>query len=116
MNDTNKLDDFRPTMEMMSSFRRILLDAGFPFERIDQQLLEASAAAVAKWYLSTTEGQVHFLAQFGLDWSRGEADKRYEVIDDRAGKVTDIKHDQVILFHGASVAGKPIPLSQLQIS
>lgn len=101
---------------MMSSFRRMIIDAGWPAERIDHMLMEGTVAAVCKWFLTTTQGQSYFLSQFGMNWAKGEPDKTYEYINDRGGEVVDIKYDRVLLFSGASIDGRPIPPSQLQIS
>lgn len=107
---TEKLDSYRPSLEMTQGIRHQLQRAGINSDDIPMQWDEAIIAATIKWFLTTQDGLEYFSRLFCCEGKKGEDDKEYAISDNVNNRLISIKNSDVWLFEGALVGGRPMPL------
>jgi hypothetical protein len=114
---SNKLDYFRPTRETLAGVRRQLVEAGIPSESINDDWVEAAAAAMAKWINCDPNGQAYAIKLLNFEVAHGDPSKEYVLLPVMAGAPEKkLKPGDVCFFRGIQVCGEPFPITQLRIT
>lgn len=111
-----KLDQYLPTMEILSQVRRQLVDAGVEPDHIPQDWLAAIIAATRKWVASSPDGACDAINLLGFEWSQGDPSCLYEVLSLTTAPARQVKSEDVYFFRGIMADREPIMPVRLKIS
>lgn len=110
-----KLDRFRPSLEVLLSVKRQIINAGVDPDSIPMDWLDVAVAAMTRWVTQTPEGMRHIVNCLQFQWKPGLDDHHYEYASPN-GEVFDIPPSKIHFFMGAAIAGNPVNPASLTIT
>lgn len=70
----------------------------------------AVIAATLEWITSTQDGKEYFVKLFGFDWTGGDSDKDYYLMD----KGEKVRGDDIYFLRAAVAKGRFVPISYIE--